>query len=151
MGKEILFNLLCDFVILWWYFWGLILYKWTGNGPSTGALLAGGAAAAAALYGAHQLSHGAHHLGHGGYYGHGFGHHGKFKHGKFKHGKFGKRWKHGMFGKHKGGFFKRWKWMHASSGCFVCVAFLLVSGFLLLPPVYDYLGFCCDYHLFKFA
>ncbi|KAL6323548.1 hypothetical protein AAG906_039129 [Vitis piasezkii] len=35
-----------------------------------------GAAAAAALYGAHQLSHGAHHLGHGCYYGHGFGHHG---------------------------------------------------------------------------
>lgn len=69
-----------------------------------GTLLAGGAAAAAAVYGAHQLSHGAHHLGHGGH--HGFGH-GKFKHGKFKHGKFGKRWKHGGFGKHK---FKRWKW-----------------------------------------
>ncbi|KAL6322072.1 hypothetical protein AAG906_003477 [Vitis piasezkii] len=74
----------------------------SGHGSNTGALLAGGAAAAAAVYGAHQLSHGAHHLGHGGYYGHGFGHHGKFKHGKFKHGKFGKRWKHGMYGKHKG-------------------------------------------------
>ena len=69
-----------------------------------GTLLAGGAATAAAVYGAHQLSHGSHHLGHGGH--HGFGH-GKFKHGKFKHGKFGKRWKHGGFGKHK---FKRWKW-----------------------------------------
>ena len=91
-------------------FWWLILCTSTGHGSNTGALLAGGAAAAAAVYGAHQLSHGAHHLGHGGYYGHGFGHHGKFKHGKFKHGKFGKRWKHGMYGKHKGGFFKRWKW-----------------------------------------
>ncbi|KAF3943254.1 hypothetical protein CMV_030167 [Castanea mollissima] len=75
----------------------------SGHGPGMGTLLAGGAAAAAAVYGAHQLSHGAHHLGHGGH--HGFGH-GKFKHGKFKHGKFGKRWKHGGFGKHK---FKRWK------------------------------------------
>lgn len=67
-----------------------------------GALIAGGAAAAAAAYGAHQLSHGSHHLGHGGFYGHP---HGKFKHGKFKHGK------HGMFGKHGGKFmkFKKWK------------------------------------------
>ena len=56
-----------------------------------GALLVGGAAAAAAAYGAHHLSH---------------GHHPKFKHGKFKPGKFGK--KHGMFGKHKMKF-KRWK------------------------------------------
>lgn len=60
-------------------------------------MLAGGAAAAAALYGAHHVSHGHHHYGM-------FGHHGKFKHGKF-----GKRWKHGhMFGRHK---FKKWKWI----------------------------------------
>ncbi|KAI8562949.1 hypothetical protein RHMOL_Rhmol03G0075600 [Rhododendron molle] len=56
----------------------------SGHGPGMGALIAGGAAAAAAAYGAHQLSHGSHHLGHGGFSGH---HHGKFKHGKFKHGK----------------------------------------------------------------
>jgi hypothetical protein len=63
-----------------------------------GPMLAGGLTAAAAAYGAHRLSHG--HMGyHGGY--HGGYHHG---HGKFKHGKFGKRWKHGGFGK-----FKRWK------------------------------------------
>ena len=77
-----------------------------------GTMLAGGAAAAAVAYGAHQMSHGGSHgYGHGGYHGYG---HGKFKHGyghgKFKHGKFGKRWKHGGFGKHKGKFFKRWKW-----------------------------------------
>ena len=71
-----------------------------GHGPGIGTLIAGGAAAAAAVYGAHQLSHGAHHLSHGGFYGH--------HHGKFKHGKFGK---HGMFGKHGGKFmkFKKWK------------------------------------------
>lgn len=70
-----------------------------------GPMLAGGVAAAAAAYGAHQLSHGAHHhMPHMGAYGHG---HGKFKHGKFKHGKFGK---HGKF-KHGGKFgrFKKWK------------------------------------------
>ncbi|CAL5340483.1 unnamed protein product [Camellia sinensis] len=49
------------------------------HGPNMGALIAGGAAAAAAAYGAHQLSHGAHNLTHGGCCGH---HHGKFKHGK---------------------------------------------------------------------
>ncbi|KAF5946541.1 hypothetical protein HYC85_016769 [Camellia sinensis] len=46
----------------------------SGHGPNMGALIAGGAAAAAAAYGAHKLSHGAHNLTHGGYYGH---HHGK--------------------------------------------------------------------------
>lgn len=72
-----------------------------GHGPGMGSMLAGGAAAAAAVYGAHHLLHGAHHYGHGAYMGH--------HHGKFKHGKFGKRWKHGMFGKHKHMGFKRWK------------------------------------------
>ncbi|PKU76512.1 glycine-rich protein A3 isoform X1 [Dendrobium catenatum] len=80
-----------------------------GHGSSMGALLAGGAAAAATAYGVHQLSH----HGHMAY--HGFGHHGKFKHGKFKHGKFGKHMrlggKHRLFGKHKmfGGKFRKWK------------------------------------------
>lgn len=75
-----------------------------------GAMLAGGAAMAAAAAGAHHMSHHGHyghHHGHG--YGYGYHGHGKFKHGKFKHGKFGK---HGMFGgKHKGKFFKKWKWL----------------------------------------
>ncbi|KAH7844267.1 hypothetical protein Vadar_026249 [Vaccinium darrowii] len=39
----------------------------SGHGPGMGALIAGGAAAAAAAYGAHQLSHGAHHHRHGGF------------------------------------------------------------------------------------
>ncbi|XP_035547650.1 glycine-rich protein A3-like [Juglans regia] len=65
---------------------------------SMGGLLATGAAAAAAAYGSHQLSHGAHRPGYGGYYGYG--------HGKLKHGKYGKRWKNGMLGKHK---YKKWK------------------------------------------
>ncbi|KAB5529663.1 hypothetical protein DKX38_019744 [Salix brachista] len=98
----------CQVLVNYWFEW---------HGPGMGAMLAGGAAAAAAAYGAHQLSHGGYGhggYGHGGYghggYGHGgYGHGGKFKHGKFKHGKFGKRWKHGGFGKHKGKFFKRWK------------------------------------------
>lgn len=60
-----------------------------------GALLAGGAAAAAAAYGAYQLMHGHHQTGHGMPH---FGQHGKFKHGMFggKHGRFGgkfKKWK----------------------------------------------------------
>ncbi|KAH7858779.1 hypothetical protein Vadar_027925 [Vaccinium darrowii] len=62
---------------------GVIRCNGRGHGPGMGALIAGGAAAAATAYGAHQLSHGAHHHGHGVFYGH---HHGKFKHGKFKHG-----------------------------------------------------------------
>ncbi|CAL9123444.1 unnamed protein product [Musa textilis] len=74
-----------------------------GHGSHTGALIAGGAAAAAAAYGAHHLAHGNHHAGHGGYHGHMPGHHGKFKHGKFKHGKYGKH-KHGKHGK-----FRKWK------------------------------------------
>ncbi|XVF01853.1 hypothetical protein REPUB_Repub04eG0124900 [Reevesia pubescens] len=83
-------------------------YGYSSHGHGVGGLIAGGAAAAAAVYGAHHMVHGAHHLAHGGYYGHG---HGKFKHGKFKHRKFGKRWKHDMFGRHKGKFFgyKKWK------------------------------------------
>ncbi|XP_028089584.1 uncharacterized protein LOC114289936, partial [Camellia sinensis] len=64
-----------------------------GSGPSLGALIAGGAAAAAAAYGAHQLSQGAHNLTHGGFYG---------RQGKFKRGK------HGRFGK-RGGKFRKWK------------------------------------------
>lgn len=76
----------------------------SGHGSGMGALLAGGAAAAASAYGAHHMAHGMHHFGHGTFFGHG-----KFKHGKFKRGKFGKRWKHGIFGKHKGFGFKRWK------------------------------------------
>ncbi|CAA3026185.1 Hypothetical predicted protein [Olea europaea subsp. europaea] len=74
----------------------------SGHGSGMGAILAGGAAAAAAAYGVHHLAHGAYHH-HGGFFGH---------HGKFKHGKFGKRWKHhGMFGKHGGKLmkFKKWK------------------------------------------
>ncbi|URE14387.1 hypothetical protein MUK42_11955 [Musa troglodytarum] len=71
----------------------------TGHGSHMGAMLAGGAAAAAAAYGMHHMAHGSHHAGHGAYAGHMPGHHGKFKHGKFgKH-------KHG---KH-GGKFKKWK------------------------------------------
>ncbi|CAI9770508.1 unnamed protein product [Fraxinus pennsylvanica] len=63
----------------------------SGHGSGMGAALAGGAAVAAAAYGAHHLAHGGYHH-QGGFFGH---------HGKFKHGKFGKRWKHhGMFGKH---------------------------------------------------
>nr|GMC90607.1 glycine-rich protein A3-like [Ipomoea batatas] len=64
-------------------------YHHGGHGASVGPMIAGGAAAAAAVYGAHHLMHG-HHVGFG----------------KYKHGKFGKRWKHGLLGKHK---FKRWK------------------------------------------
>lgn len=64
-----------------------------------GGMIAGVAAAAV---GSHHHGHYGHHHGHG--YGYGY-----YKHGKFKHGKFGKRWKHGMFGKHKGKFFKKWK------------------------------------------
>ncbi|KAI3435238.1 rhodopsin [Psidium guajava] len=45
----------------------------SGHGPGMGGMVAGGLAAAATLYGAHQLSHGAHHLGHGAFYGHGHG------------------------------------------------------------------------------
>ncbi|THF97229.1 hypothetical protein TEA_008139 [Camellia sinensis var. sinensis] len=63
------------------------------SGPSLGALIAGGAAAAAAAYGAHQLSQGAHNLTHGGFYG---------RQGKFKRGK------HGRFGK-RGGKYRKWK------------------------------------------
>jgi hypothetical protein len=60
-------------------------------------MVAGGAAAAAAAYGAHKVSH----AGGYGMYGHGHGHH----HGKFKHGKF----KHGKYGKHKKMFGRKWK------------------------------------------
>lgn len=93
-------------------------FSWlSGHGPGVGAMLAGGAAAAAAALGASHMGHGGGHYAHGaGHYGHGHGvghyGHGKFKHGKhgkFKHGKFGKHGKHkghGMFG----GKFKKWKW-----------------------------------------
>lgn len=78
-----------------------------------GTILAGGAAVAAAAYGAHHLAHGHGSHGYGYGYGRPFGHHGKFKHGKFKHGKFGNRWKHGVFGGKHHGFFggkhKMWK------------------------------------------
>lgn len=91
----------------------LILH--TGHG--IGTMLAGGAAAAAAAYGASHLAHGAG----AGHYAHGAGHygfpghhgHGKFKHGKHgKHGMFGHgKFKHGKHGKHGmfGGKFKKWK------------------------------------------
>lgn len=84
---------------------------YVGHGSSQhgamGGMLAGGAVAAAAAYGAHELSkphkiggHGyGEYYGHGSSHGHGYGGHGKFKHGK--HGKF----KHG---KHHGKF-KKWK------------------------------------------
>ncbi|THG01187.1 hypothetical protein TEA_026035 [Camellia sinensis var. sinensis] len=71
----------------------MIMNTNNGSGPSLGALIAGGAAAAAAAYGAHQLSQGAHNLTHGGFYG---------RQGKFKRGK------HGRFGK-RGGKFRKWK------------------------------------------
>lgn len=61
-----------------------------------GAMLAGGAAVAAAGYGVHHLVSGSH----GGSHGFGFGGSHGFGHGKFKHGK---------FGKHHGGKFKKWK------------------------------------------
>ncbi|GKC94558.1 hypothetical protein Tco_1160000, partial [Tanacetum coccineum] len=67
-------------------------HSWHG-GPGMGTILAGGAATAAAVYGAHHLTYGHDSYGHGDY-GHFRGHHDKFKHGKFKHGKFGNRWKH---------------------------------------------------------
>ncbi|KAD5802743.1 hypothetical protein E3N88_14103 [Mikania micrantha] len=95
----------------------------------TGAMLAGGAALAAAAYGAHQLSsshgHGGHNVTHGAHnmiptMGHHMG--GTHSGGKFKGGKHGKHGggkfkggKHGKFGKHgkgKGKFsggFKKWK------------------------------------------
>lgn len=70
-----------------------------------GGMLAGGAAAAAAAYGANHLVHGAgapH--GYGAYHGsQGYGYgggHGYGGHGKFKHGKYGKPF---------GGKFKKWK------------------------------------------
>lgn len=101
--------------ILWCGFFTKICFLQLGHGPGMGTMLAGGAVAAAAAYGAHHLSHGGSHTGH---VGHGVGHygHGKIKHGKFKHGKFGKHGKHGKFkhGKHggmfgHGGKFKKWK------------------------------------------
>lgn len=81
-----------------------------GHHGGMGTMLAGGAVAAAAAYGAHEMTkpHGSSSHGYGGYYGHGGSHgygHGYGGHGKFKHGKHGK-FKHG---KHHGGKFKKWK------------------------------------------
>ncbi|GJR32879.1 NADH-plastoquinone oxidoreductase subunit 2 [Tanacetum coccineum] len=91
-----------------------------GHGPGMGTMLAGGAAAAAAAYGVHQMTsshgHGGHNASHGahnmmgpmGYHGGGHYKHGKHGGGKFKHGK---HKKHGKFGKHKGKHsgYKKWK------------------------------------------
>ncbi|MFS7906308.1 hypothetical protein Hanom_Chr01g00057751 [Helianthus anomalus] len=95
----------------------------SGHGVAT--MLAGGAAAAAAAYGAHQLTsshgHGGHNVSHGTHnmipgMGHfSGGKHGKHGGGKFKAGKHGKGGKHGKFGKGKGkgkgkfSGFKKWK------------------------------------------
>lgn len=99
----------------------LIMFKYVnlGHGPGMGTMLAGGAAAAAAAYGVHQLtsshghggghnvSHGAHNMMGGpmSHYGGGKFKHGKHGGGKFKHGKHGKHGKHK--GKHSG--YKKWK------------------------------------------
>lgn len=111
-----------------------------------GGMLAGGAAAAVAAYGAHHLMHSRPH-GHFGHHGH-YGHHGKFKHGKFKHGKFGK---HGMFGKHK-----RWKWFIASTNkiaafgsCFLL--FLLTMNFCCILGVSLLILVCYQHSRFVFV
>ncbi|KAL2489035.1 Uncharacterized protein Fot_42327 [Forsythia ovata] len=72
----------------------------SGHGSGVGAMLAEGAAATAAAYGASHLAHGAAgQYGRGGHVSHSYGKGHDRGHGKFKQGKFKGR-KHGKFGKH---------------------------------------------------